>query len=164
MEAEKLHAESIAISEERAQLEAERAAFLREKHSWNRTYAKIAPRRYRLFAWLVDLWTVSLIAQILSGILPGEIQTYSWYIVYVLVMVGMTGWFGQTLGKMIFDLKVVMRNDDKLGFSQAILRETIGRFVSIVTLIGLLFPFFNRSQLTIHDYIANTSVNSILDE
>src|SRR3954452_20687728 len=51
-------------------------------------------------------------------------------IVFYGYFVLMTKYLGQTLGKMVFGLKVVSLNDEKLNWSTIMFREWIGRFIS----------------------------------
>jgi len=76
----------------------------------------------------------------------------SW--IYGIIMIV---WKRRTLGKIIFSLEVVRKNDDKPGLYTLISREIIGRLVSFI------FPFlqlaiFSPSGLTIVDKILGLKV------
>lgn len=73
----------------------------------------------------------------------------------------MTKKFGQTLGKMVFGLKVISKTGEPLSWGTVIFREVVGRYMHQVFwffyLLYLLVPFTKRKQ-GIHDYIADTYV------
>ncbi|KAB8127483.1 RDD family protein [Gracilibacillus oryzae] len=86
-------------------------------------------------------------------------------LVFYLYFLFMTKYFHQTLGKMIFGLKVVREDSMPLGWSDLIFREVVGRFIHRVfpiTLLLYLFVAFTRQKQGIHDMIGNTRV--VLDE
>ncbi|WP_139490553.1 RDD family protein [Brevibacillus dissolubilis] len=75
----------------------------------------------------------------------------------------LTWWTGQTLGKMLFRIRVVNANThtsgERLSFGQVILREVIGKLLSsLVLLIGYLWMLFNDEKQTWHDKLAKTYV------
>ena len=68
--------------------------------------------------------------------------------------------YGATIGKKLFDLRVV---DDKTGkkltLGQAFIREVVGRFVSaVVFALGFIWILFDEKRQGWHDKIANTIV------
>ncbi|UCD83762.1 MAG: RDD family protein [Deltaproteobacteria bacterium] len=65
---------------------------------------------------------------------------------------------GQTLGKLIFRLKVVNRNGEGLGYSQSLLRFS-GYLLSALPLgLGFIWALLDPDKLTWHDRLADTSV------
>ncbi|TYR82150.1 RDD family protein [Priestia megaterium] len=71
----------------------------------------------------------------------------------------MTKYFGQTLGKMVFGLKVIHLHEDSLSWSAVLFREGIGRYISkTLLLIGYLLVAFLPKKQGIHDYYADTTV------
>src|SRR5699024_34152 len=92
------------------------------------------------------IWTI-------SGIL-GTIILYVYF-------VWMTKWKGQTIGKMIFGLKVINKEEKPLRWSDLISREVIGRFFyRVFWIINLLYLVvaFDRKKQGIHDKLADTVV------
>lgn len=89
----------------------------------------------------------------LTGIL-GSIFFYLYFLL-------MTKYFGQTLGKMIFGLRVIREDDGPLKWSDLVFREVIGRFLHRVFFFAVLLyavvGFTNEKQ-GIHDMIGNTRV------
>jgi|SRR5699024_7904678 len=127
----------------------------------------------RFWAYTVDLIIVSCIngillipfkfindgAPITIGIwtLAGIISTIVLYLYFVL----MTKFYGQTVGKMIFGLKVVRKDFEPLKWPDLFFREVIGRFlyrvIGILTLLYLVVAFDPKKQ-GIHDMIGDTFV------
>ena len=77
--------------------------------------------------------------------------------------VSMTGKLGQTLGKMALGIKVVKKDSNELpGFSTAILREVVGKLLSLaVFVLGYLWMLWDKDKQTWHDKIAGTVVVKI---
>jgi uncharacterized RDD family membrane protein YckC len=79
-------------------------------------------------------------------------------IVFYLYFVLMTKYFGQTLGKMIFGLKVVSLKGEKLSWGTVLFREWIGRFISITLVIAYVVVAFLPKKQGLHDLFADTAV------
>src|SRR5699024_5406077 len=135
-------------------------------------------RRYagfwmRFWAYIVDLIIVfslnGILLSPLKFINEGEpIEAGIWTISGILgtiilyvYFVWMTKWKGQTIGKMIFGLKVIHKEEKPLRWSDLIFREVIGRFsyrvFLIITLLYLVVAF-DRKKQGIHDKLADTVV------
>ncbi|KAA0549104.1 RDD family protein [Bacillus sp. BGMRC 2118] len=126
----------------------------------------------RLWAYLLDLLVVASINQIIvypifklfdlsldqsSMFAPIAILTaLIMYIYFVL----MTKYFKQTLGKMLFGLRVVdLNGHGSLSWSTVIFREVVGKFISkTIFFIGFLVVAFSTKNQGIHDMFADTSV------
>ena len=68
---------------------------------------------------------------------------------------------GQTLGKMVFRIRVVMLNGAPLPFGLSLLRH-LGSWISAVILgIGYLFAAFRADKRALHDLIAGTRVEHL---
>ena len=66
---------------------------------------------------------------------------------------------GQTLGKMALGIQVVDRQGNTPGIGAALLRETIGKFLStIALLLGYLWVAWDKEKRGWHDHIAGTYV------
>ncbi|MHA6260672.1 RDD family protein [Sporosarcina sp. CAU 1771] len=70
----------------------------------------------------------------------------------------MTKFFQQTIGKMIFGVKVVSNNGEKLTWGAVVFREVFGRFISKMLLIPYLLPVFMPRKEALHDLFADTYV------
>jgi uncharacterized RDD family membrane protein YckC len=77
-------------------------------------------------------------------------------IVYYILL---TGFLGQTLGKMIVGVKVVRTEGAPAGWGAVILRETIGKIVSAIVIgLGFIWAGFDKHKQGWHDKIAGTYV------
>ncbi len=150
-----------ALDLERQDLFLERQELQRERERLDLLVRSRSSRRYRLLAFLVDIWSAWLLAQIICWVLPSISSLTVMIAVYLLAVVVLTKRFGQSLGKMAFELKVETIDRAPLDWGNVVLREVLGKFVSVVTVIGLFVPFFNVRQLAIHDYMTLTVVTSI---
>jgi uncharacterized RDD family membrane protein YckC len=72
----------------------------------------------------------------------------------------MTRYFSQTLGKMIFAIKVIPAEADggKLNWLTLLFREIVGRFISKLLFIGYIVAAFTREKKALHDIFADTRV------
>ncbi|MGM8363879.1 RDD family protein [Virgibacillus sp. W0181] len=94
----------------------------------------------------IGFWT-------LNGILAG-IVFYAYFLL-------MTKFLGQTLGKMIFGLRVINGNAGPLTWTDLFFREIIGRFIHrviAITFILYIVVAFTPEKQGIHDMFANTRV------
>ena len=125
----------------------------------------------RFFAYLVDLLVVQALVAILIkpifalvGInMLGNDPLTLFGFVQLLIFVGyfilMTKYTnGQTLGKMIFGIRVVCFKEEKLSWQTILIREGVGRYIGkIVAVIYLVAAFQNKKQHPI-DMLCDTSV------
>ncbi|WP_243386045.1 RDD family protein [Bacillus kexueae] len=82
-------------------------------------------------------------------------------IIFFLYFILMTKFSQQTLGKMIFGLRVVSLKSSKLTWSDVIFRELFGRYISKTLWISYVVVAFTKKKQGLHDLFAETSV--ILD-
>jgi uncharacterized RDD family membrane protein YckC len=68
-----------------------------------------------------------------------------------------TAKWGATPGKMLLKLKVVSGDDQALSLRRVLLREVLGKPLSIIVL-GQFWVFFNGRKRAVWDYLANTIV------
>ena len=85
------------------------------------------------------------------------------YVLYYLIIwsyfVVMTYKYQATLGKMAVGVKVVSDKSERLTVGQLILRETLGKFISLITIyIGYIMAGFTERKQALHDKIAKTVV------
>lgn len=124
----------------------------------------------RFWAFMID----SMIAMAIVGIavnpifymMDWSLKESVWYapisiisaIIYYAYFVLMTYYFSQTIGKMIFGLRVTTLDGSKLSFSTVVFREWIGRLISNAILpLYFLVVFLDKNQ-GLHDYFADTMV------
>ena len=73
--------------------------------------------------------------------------------------ISLTGLRGQTVGKMAVGIKVVVGGNRNPGIGRAALRETIGKYLSIIALgLGFLWIVRDPRKQGWHDKIASTYV------
>ena len=119
----------------------------------------------RFWAYLLDLVVIASINGILiypifrltdlpmdegSIFAPLSIVTA---IVFYAYFVLMTKYFRQTLGKMVFGLKVTTLENSKLSWSTVLFREWIGRFISGTVFILYIVVGFLPKKQGIHDLL-----------
>ena len=123
----------------------------------------------RFWAYLLDLIVIGsldrmLVKPILNVIGVSPIDsifspfTIGSALVFFLYFVLMTKYFGQTLGKMVFGLKVVSLKETSLSWSTVIFREFIGRFISKTVWITYLLIGVLPKKQGLHDLFSDTSV------
>lgn len=124
----------------------------------------------RFWAYLIDLMLISGVTSILFkpvfALLGMEISTDSWYapfailsaILFYAYFVLMTKFFSQTVGKMIFGIKVVSLKRDNLDWSTLLFREWIGRLISVTVLPLYFIVGFTPLKQGVHDFFADTTV------
>ncbi|WP_141432032.1 RDD family protein [Bacillus sp. 03113] len=86
---------------------------------------------------------------------PISITTAIMFYAYFVLL---TKWRSQTIGKMVFGLKVIDLNNEKLSWGTIIFREWIGRFISSTIFILYIVVAFTPKKQGIHDLFADTSV------
>ena len=146
-------------------------ALLIDKPITNENYAlKTAGFWIRFWAFLLDGFIITAIGGILVNpifyLMDWSLSETVWYapisiisaIFYYSYFVLMTKFFGQTLGKMIFGLRVISLKHEKLTWSDVLFRDWIGRiinsiFMPLYILVGIL-----PNNQGLHDYFADTTV------
>jgi uncharacterized RDD family membrane protein YckC len=86
---------------------------------------------------------------------PASIATA---VVFYLYFVLMTKYYGQTLGKMVFGLRVVELKGKQLSWGTVIFREWIGRFISATVMVLYVVVAFSKKKQGLHDMFADTAV------
>ena len=79
-------------------------------------------------------------------------------VVFYLYFVLMTKFLGQTLGKMVFGLRVVELDGKGLSWGTVIFREWIGRFISATIMVLYVVVAFTKKKQGLHDLFADTTV------
>lgn len=124
----------------------------------------------RFWAYLLDLIVIGSINRMIinpvfrvldvplveDGIFSA--MTVATAIVFYLYFVLMTKFFGQTLGKMVFGLKVVELDGKGLTWGTVIFREWIGRFISATIMVLYIVVAFTKKKQGLHDLFADTTV------
>ncbi len=72
--------------------------------------------------------------------------------------VGLNGYFGATLGKMVIGAKIVNLDGSNIGFFKAFLRMLASFLSGIILCIGYLMVAFREDKRGLHDLIVGTRV------
>ena len=125
----------------------------------------------RFWAYIVDMLILSSIGMLLIKpifrLFSLELNDSTWYapitlitaILFYAYFVLMTKFLSQTVGKMIFGIKVVSKDKQALTWGTVLFREWIGRLISIIPLnLPYLAVAFTPKKQAIHDMIADTLV------
>jgi uncharacterized RDD family membrane protein YckC len=124
----------------------------------------------RLWAYLLDLIVVGSIERLIINPLFRALEipliefnmfapiSIASAIIFYLYFVLMTKYFNQTLGKMVFGIKVIDLKNDKLSWGTILFREWIGRFISATVVIGYIIVAFLPKKQGLHDLFTDTSV------
>jgi uncharacterized RDD family membrane protein YckC len=124
----------------------------------------------RFWAYLLDLIVIGsverLIINPLFRIFEIPLMEFNMFapisiasaIIFYLYFVLMTKYFHQTLGKMVFGLRVIDLKSDKLSWGTILFREWIGRFISATIVIGYIVIAFLPKKQGLHDLFTDTSV------
>lgn len=124
----------------------------------------------RFWAYLLDIVVVGSIVRILIKpmfrMLDIPISESSMFapfsivsaVIFYLYFVLMTKYLNQTLGKMVFGLKVVSINCNQLNWGSILFREWIGRYISATIIVGYIIVAFLPKKQGIHDLFTDTTV------
>lgn len=125
----------------------------------------------RFWAYIVDLLVLSSVGMLLIKpvfrLFSLDVNSSSWYapislvtaILFYLYFVLMTKFFSQTVGKMIFGIRVVSKGEGKLSWGTVLFREWIGRLISVIPFnLPYIVAAFTPQKQAIHDFIADTIV------
>lgn len=139
-------------------------------HEPDTTSIRYAGFWMRFWAYLLDLIVVGSIERLIINPLFRAIDipimefnmfapiSIASAIVFYLYFVLMTKYFNQTLGKMVFGIKVIDLKNDKLSWGTILFREWIGRFISATVVIGYIIVAFLPKKQGLHDLFTDTSV------
>ena len=125
----------------------------------------------RFWAYIVDILILASVGMLLIKpifrLFSLELNNPEWYapftiitaVIFYAYFVLMTKLCNQTVGKMIFGIRVISKDGRKLKWGTVIFREWIGRLISIIPLnIPYLVVAFTPKKQGVHDFIADTLV------
>lgn len=119
----------------------------------------------RFLAAIIDSIIVGLVSFVLGavlGIFMGEVGAFLNIILNIAITIFYWVFYqasqGQTLGKKAMKIKVVDVSGNKPTAMTFFLREMIGKFVSLLLLIGYLMILWDAKKQGLHDKIAGTVV------
>lgn len=153
---------------------------LLEKQNWRPQFHDYPNYFYagfliRLFAYLLDLLCISAVTGLLLG-LPANLfgltkstellsvygsLTLLIYLAYFILLTKLN--HGQTIGKMVFGIRVICFTEEELSWQTVLIREGACRFVlrGSFFMIGYLVTIFTANKQHIGDYFSDTSVVTI---
>lgn len=124
----------------------------------------------RFWAYLIDLLVISGVTSILLkpifALIGLSVDSTNWYAPFAILsallfytyFVFMTKFFSQTVGKMIFAIKVISLKKDSLDWGTLLFREWIGRLISVTILPLYFIVGFTPLKQGVHDFFADTTV------
>ena len=125
----------------------------------------------RFWAFALDFLVISAIVGIsvrpLFALMDWSVSDSAWYAPFTIVsglifyayFVLMTKLFKQTVGKMVFGMKVQKENGEALDWMTVLFREGVGRFINGTMLyLPYLIVAFAPNNKSIADYFADTIV------
>lgn len=145
-----------------------------QNRSDNRIYAGFF---VRLAAYLTDIiivWCAMLVIRIpvwvttvtspnnffvRDFIFRYSIKDILFYLMQAAYFILLTYFTGSTLGKKIFQIRVVSAEKRKMTFFEVAFRETVGRFLSALILsIGYIMIAVDKKKRGLHDILSDTNV------
>ncbi len=131
--------------------------------------------RKRFWAYIIDILLATSIANIIINLvsfaikasLPTTVLRLTNLIIialYFVITTYITG--GQTLGKMIFGLRVVHLKEERLSLATVLVREGAGRIIHLFNILSVLYLFtaFTDRKQNLSDYFCDTSVIDLAKE
>jgi uncharacterized RDD family membrane protein YckC len=125
----------------------------------------------RFWAFIIDTLLVSAVIGIVINplfyLFDWDLEATNWYapiviitgVIYYAYFILMTKFFAQTVGKMIFGLKVRTDSGAPLDWMTVIFREGVGRFISNTFMkLPYLIVIFTPQHKAVHDFAADTFV------
>lgn len=125
----------------------------------------------RFWAFILDSLVISAIVGItvrpLFAVMDWDLAGSTWYApvtiisstIFYVYFVLLTKFFKQTLGKMVFGLKVEKDNGGPLDWPTVLFREGVGRFINGTLLhLPYLIVAFAPQNKSVADYFADTVV------
>ncbi|MER1986994.1 MAG: RDD family protein [Solibacillus sp.] len=125
----------------------------------------------RFWAFLIDLLVISAVTGLtirpIFAVMDWDMSGTNWYapfvvlsaVVYYAYFVLLTKFLKQTLGKMIFGLRVEKENGEALDWGTVLFRELIGRFIQkTFFFLPCVIVAFTPQNKGVADFFADTIV------
>jgi len=97
-----------------------------------------------------------------TALLNGELNNVGWMIAALVAVANLLVLplaAGRSAGKMLTGLRIVSMHGTQASFKRVFLRQTLGYFVTVITLgIGFFVCALNRRGRALHDFMAGTVV------
>ncbi len=136
----------------------------------------MVPARYagfwlRAMALVLDTLALYSLYIIIRWLIGHPISDPSFMMIIFELVIGflyyitLTAIYGQTLGKMVLGVRVIVADHRRLHLGTVLLRELLGKFVSFITLgIGYMLAGWNKEKRALHDMMFGTYVVIINEE
>ena len=113
----------------------------------------------RFCAYLIDFLLIAILGLIGSILLNNDNFAQLFELLITVIYGAIFIWkYGATPGKRIFNLKVVTTSYKPVSFGTALLRESVGKFLSGILSLGYLWMLIDSKNQAWHDKIAQTYV------
>lgn len=118
----------------------------------------------RLIAFLLDMAFVASLLYLIFDILLSHLNNNFYVIIgkicsFCFYFFILTYLFGQTFGKMVVGIKIVPKQHHKIAWEEVLLREVIGKFLSIMFVFtGILLIALDPQKQSLHDKLGNMYV------
>ncbi len=124
----------------------------------------------RVGAYILDQLVLGVIVYLIFGANPSQFTTLDEmiqqlgprfagnFLISAIYYVGLHGYFGATLGKMVVGAKVVNADGTKLGYGKAFLRMLASILSGLLLGIGYLMVAFREDKRGLHDLMVGTRV------
>ncbi len=114
----------------------------------------------RFLAFIIDLIMIGSISRMtLFSVEEGltfTLLSLLIYLLYFIILTKLTN--GQTLGKMIFGIRVIGLNEEKLSLKTLIVREGFGRYIQKMVMALYLLTIFTPYKQHFVDMLTDTTV------
>lgn len=116
-----------------------------------------------LFIVRLPIWAVTLVNSnnflVRDLIFEYSIRDMLLYVLSAAYFILLTYFTGSTLGKKLFNIKVVSAEDRKFTLFEIVFRETVGRFLSkLIIFVGYFMIGIDTKKRGLHDILSDTCV------
>lgn len=124
----------------------------------------------RLLAFIIDMLVVSALGSLIQALIGPDFELGFGLGLYSLIdWLVIVGYFtlltyynkGQTLGKLITNIRVISLTSDKLSLGQVVSRETFGRYVQNKFMFLYIIILFAPKKQSLFDMLSDTAVVKI---
>ncbi len=111
--------------------------------------------RYVVLNYLINL---AVIPDNIAFFIEDNLEILLSAIIYLLYNILPMISSGRTFGKKVAGIQVIHLSGRNVGTITMLLRETVGKVISIISLAGCLMPLFTKKRMALHDYIFRSYV------
>ena len=85
------------------------------------------------------------------------------FIIWITIIVLPEYLTNQSIGKMFLRIRVVDMDNVNISFIKSLFRESFGKFITLISVVGIILPAFKKRGQSIHDIIFKTYVVDMPD-